>query len=108
MLHSNQYNNVLITIGLQCYGLRMVLLRSDGAGNAALYRQGLSGVQLCDEPDHVRGGPSAPLYNYASTWLLAFQHAQRLLRLCMPLTQLLQSSAAMPHLHILLKQLLRL
>ncbi|CAK0782928.1 hypothetical protein CVIRNUC_006123 [Coccomyxa viridis] len=46
--------------------LALIVVPSDGAGSAQTYRKGLSGVQLCAEPNHVRGGPAAPLYNYAS------------------------------------------
>ena len=87
----------------------MLILHSDGAGNAQLYRHGLTGDQLCDEPAYAHGGPSAPLYNYASASSVAYQHAESAFRLYyMPLTQLLQLGEAVPLLHVLLTEPLML
>ncbi|CAL5225822.1 g8601 [Coccomyxa viridis] len=38
----------------------------DAASNAEIYDKVKNGVDLCNEADYQNGGPSAPLYNYAS------------------------------------------
>lgn len=42
------------------------LIRADAASNAEVYEKVKNGVDLCDEAEHQKGGPSTPLYNYAS------------------------------------------
>ena len=46
--------------------LTQQLFRADAASNAEVYEKVKNGVDLCDEADHQKGGPSTPLYNYAS------------------------------------------
>ena len=42
------------------------LMRADAASNAEIYEKVKNGVDLCNEAEHQNGGPTTPLYNYAS------------------------------------------
>lgn len=39
---------------------------ADAASNADIYEKVKNGVDLCNEAEHQNGGPTTPLYNYAS------------------------------------------
>lgn len=50
-----------------------ISLYAECVSKGRLHTPGLDGIELCDEPSHRNGGPSTPLYNYASASLFPLQ-----------------------------------